>query len=111
MQSKQALVEAIRSGGWSAPTPYPTPEGRSRKNMRFCETNRIHVPAFFDVTLSVCGNCSDMLENLNPVRLAKPNPFLAPIAQGDRRGGYCWTLDTLAGGDIVKVESDKNCRI
>jgi hypothetical protein len=87
------------------------PEGKSRKNMRFCETNRIDRAVFFDVTFSEWDSCTNTLEDLNPVRLAKLNLFLARLARGDGQCGDGWALDSLAGGDIVKLESDKNCRI
>ena len=79
--------------------------------MRFYETNRICGVVFFDVTISVCDSSNDVSENLNPVRLAKPNPFFARFARGKERGGYGWALDSLHGSDIVNLESDKICRI
>ena len=33
------------------------------------------------------------------------------VALHGRHWRYRWALDTLAGGDIVELESDKNCRI
>ena len=45
--------------------------------MRFCETNRICEGAFSDVTADICVTCDGTLQNMNPVRLGKPNPFAA----------------------------------
>src|ERR1035437_3708970 len=51
-------------------------EGKKcRENMRFCETNRIHDDGFFDVTAYVYSIYRETVKKLNPVRLAKPNPF------------------------------------
>ena len=43
--------------------------------MRFCETNRIHDDGFFDLTAYAYGIYRERFKKLNPVRLAKPNPF------------------------------------
>jgi hypothetical protein len=49
---------------------------RGRKNMRFCETNRIGFEAFFYGTIDAKGSCDRGAKKMNPVRLAKPNLFL-----------------------------------
>jgi hypothetical protein len=79
--------------------------------MSFCETNRIAGDIVFSVTVRISDSCSDTLGNLNPVRLGRPTGFSLPSFRVPDGGSYGWALDTLASGDIVKLESDKNCRI
>ena len=68
-----AVAKAI-ARAYFARTPR-RPSKVDRKNMRFCETNPIYGGVFFDVTDSVCDSCSGTLQNLNRVRLGKPNSF------------------------------------
>jgi hypothetical protein len=50
--------------------------GRGRReNVRFCETNRIQNGGFFDGTTYAYDICRETFKKMNPVRLAKPNPF------------------------------------
>ena len=53
----------------------PRGERWGRKNMCFCETNPIVMLANRPVTYSPAVGCVHERENLNRVRLGKPNPF------------------------------------
>src|ERR1017187_10088138 len=61
-------------------TSIPPRGEEDRKNMRFCETNPIVMLANSVVTCSNVVSCDYVCENLNRVRLGKPNPFASKAA-------------------------------
>jgi hypothetical protein len=75
--------------------------GKAPKNMRFCETNRIVKLANRAVTYRYAIGCANGLENMNPVRLAKPNQFWRDYGKtnGDRR-------TTGGDGDVLSPSSE-----
>ena len=85
MQRKQALLAATGSSGWAALLPHPTVEGGGAKNMRSCETNPFVMYVNAEVIHRWAMRCASHGEDYKWVRLAKPNPFWARFAQGDRR--------------------------
>ena len=73
----------LRRPGKGAKIPLTSipPRGEEdRKNMRFCETNPIVMLANSVVTCSNVVSCDYGFENLNRVRLGKPNPFASKAA-------------------------------
>src|ERR1035437_2189579 len=80
-----------------------------RKNMCFCETNRIGFGAFCDGTIYGKGSYDRGCEKMNPVRLAKPNPFWGlGRSRGTTRSDASprWGQRPSRGGDRRRTGAD-----